>query len=334
MRSAAPQKILIIRFSSIGDIVLTFSVVSAIRSLFPQCQIDFVTKKQYASLLEASPELHQVFLFNDSLTELRKQIDFKQYDAVFDLHHNIRTRLLLFGTSAPIYRYPKNNIEKWLLTTFKIFPKKRTHVVERYLQPLRHVIAHFHPLHAVFQYNIPSEAQFDIASRFQIDPEKYVAIAIGAQFATKRLPTDLLIQLIDELRLPIVILGGKEDMHTAEQILKSCQRAKIISAVGLLSIHESAWLVKNAKALLTHDTGLMHIAASFDVPIHVIWGNTVKDFGMYPYRLEQENVFHYEVQNLTCRPCSKIGFQQCPKGHFSCMRNQDLVQIAAALNRD
>ncbi len=332
MRNAVPQKILIVRFSSIGDIVLTFSVVSTIKSLFPHCQIDFVTKKQFAALLQACPELDRVFLLNDSLSELRKQIDFKEYDAVLDLHHNLRTRLLLLGSSAPVYRFPKNNIEKWLLTTFKVFPKKRIHVVERYLQPLHRLLADFHPFHAASQYYIPQDAHFDIASRFDVAPQTYIAIAIGAQFATKRLPTDLLIELIEQLKHPVVILGGKEDLQTVDLILKSCQQTKVVSAVGAASIHESAWLAKNAKALLTHDTGLMHIAATFEVPIHLIWGNTVKDFGMYPYRLEQENVFHYEVAHLACRPCSKIGYQQCPKGHFSCMRKQDLTQIAAALN--
>jgi ADP-heptose:LPS heptosyltransferase len=103
--------------------------------------------------------------------------------------------------------------------------------------------------------------------------------------------------------------------------------------VGQLNIHGSAWLVKNAAALLTHDTGLMHIGACFEVPIHLIWGNTVKDFGMYPFRLEQENCFQYEVENLKCRPCSKIGFQNCPKGHFACMRQQDLDFISTQLNQ-
>jgi ADP-heptose:LPS heptosyltransferase len=147
------------------------------------------------------------------------------------------------------------------------------------------------------------------------------------------MPTDLLIQLIGQMTLPIVLLGGREDLQTAELIIENCRQNELVSAVGQTSIHESAWLVQNAKALLTHDTGLMHIGASFELPIHVIWGNTTRDFGMYPYRLEQEEVFHYEVADLACRPCSKIGHQQCPKGHFDCMRKQDLQQIAAALNQ-
>jgi ADP-heptose:LPS heptosyltransferase len=333
MRGTAPQKILIVRLSSIGDIVLTFPVVAALKSLFPSCQIDFVTKKQFASLLEACPGINQVFLFDSSVSKLRQQLDFKHYDAVFDLHHNLRTRLLLFACTAPVYRFPKSNIQKWFLTKFKVRPKQRSHVVERYLEPLQRIVQDWKPLAGTLKYEIPTSAQFDLETRFQIRPKTYIAVAIGAQFATKRLPTDLLIQLIGQVKLPIVLLGGKEDLKTAEFVLKNCHHPNVISAVGHTNIHESAWLAKNAKALLTHDTGLMHIGASFEVPIHLIWGNTTPDFGMYPYRLEQQDVFHYEVADLACRPCSKIGYQQCPKGHFDCMRKQDLKGIAAALNR-
>lgn len=333
MRGEAPKKILLVRFSSIGDIVLTFPVVAAIKSYLPDCQIDYVTKQHFAILIEACPQINQTFLLENSLSQLRQQIDFTQYDAVFDLHHNLRTRLLLQACGATVYRFPKNNLQKWMLTKFKLRPKLRTHVVERYLQPLFQLVSDLKPLHSPLNYVIPISAQFDVQARFQVKPKTYTALAIGAQFATKRLPTDLLIQLIEQFSHPIVILGGKEDLETAELILKNCFGNKVISAVGQTNIHESAWLIQNAKALLTHDTGLMHIGASFDLPIHVIWGNTTRDFGMYPYRLEQEYIFHYEVEHLACRPCSKIGHQACPKGHFDCMRKQDLAQIAAALNQ-
>jgi len=158
------------------------------------------------------------------------------------------------------------------------------------------------------------------------------ALAIGAQFATKRLPTDLLIELVDKLTFPVLLLGGPEDVEVAEKIVAETIKTNVYSTVGKCAIHESAWLVKNASALVTHDTGLMHIGASFDIPLHVIWGNTIRDFGMYPYRSEQEEVFQYEVDGLSCRPCSKIGHQSCPKGHFDCMRKQDLNKIATAVN--
>jgi heptosyltransferase-2 len=231
-----------------------------------------------------------------------------------------------------VFRFPKNNLEKWLLTTFKISPKKRKHVVERYLSTLSSLLSDWPIDTATYQYSIPTAARFDIQTRLNLAPKSYVAIAIGAQFATKRLPTDMLIDLIKKLDGRVLLLGGKEDQTASNAVLDACKGQKVVSAVGLTNIHESAWLVKNARALVTHDTGLMHIGASFDVPLHVIWGNTIRDFGMYPYRLDQEEVFQYEVTGLSCRPCSKIGHQSCPKGHFFCMRKQDLNKIAWAVN--
>ena len=331
MPNSSPKRILIIRFSSIGDIVLTFTVASTIKSLYPHCTIDFITKPQFKELLNACPDLDTIYTLTGTVAQLRKEIDFNQYDAILDLHHNLRSRILLGFQFGKVYRFPKNNIEKWLLTTFKTRPKIIRHVTERYLETLsaytKAPIVGIAPA-----YRVPDASKIDIKETFQVEPSKYVAVAIGAQFATKRMPTDLLVELIQKINLPVLLLGAKEDQLTANEILEQCTSNIIFSAVGTATIHESAWLVKNAKALLTHDTGLMHIGASFEVPLHVIWGNTTRDFGMYPYRVEQEQVFNYEVSGLSCRPCSKIGHQSCPKGHFSCMRQQDLVAIAHAIN--
>lgn len=333
MSSSNPKRILIVRFSSIGDIVLTFPVVAAIKSLFPDCKIDYVTKQNFKVLLEGCPAIDEVFLLEDSLQALRRKINLAQYDAILDLHNNLRTRLLFGFHLKRVFRFPKNNLEKWLLTTFKIFPKQRKHVVERYLSTLSKFVSDWPIATANNPYSIPIAAQFDIQARFDLVPKTYVAIAIGAQFSTKRLPTEMLIELVKKIDGPKLLLGGKEDQAASSAILDTCKGQHLISAVGLTDIHESAWLVKNSRILLTHDTGLMHIGASFEVPLHVIWGNTIRDFGMYPYRLEQEEVYHYEVADLPCRPCSKIGHQSCPKGHFACMRKQDLTGIAAAMNQ-
>jgi ADP-heptose:LPS heptosyltransferase len=331
MPNSSPKRILIIRFSSIGDIVLTFTVASTIKSLYPHCTIDFVTKPQFKELLNACPDLDTIYTLTGTVAQLRKEIDFNQYDAILDLHHNLRSRILLGFQFGKVYRFPKNNIEKWLLTTFKIRPKIIRHVTERYLETLsaytKAPIVGIAPV-----YRVPDASKIDIKETFQVEPSKYVAVAIGAQFATKRMPTDLLVALIQKINLPVLLLGAKEDQITANQILDQCTSNIIFSAVGIATIHESAWLVKNAHSLLTHDTGLMHIGATFDIPIYVLWGNTIRDFGMYPFRLAQDQIHHFEVPDLACRPCSKIGHQSCPKGHFSCMRQQDLAAIAHAIN--
>lgn len=332
MANKAPRKILIVRFSSIGDIVLTFPVVTAIKSMYPDCSVDYATKQSFQTLLEACPQIDSVFTLKNSLHALRQELNLSQYDAILDLHNNLRTRILLRFYLTNVFRFPKKHLQKWLLTTFQIFPKKSQHVVERYLSTLSAVLPDWQTEQFSYKYEIPQQALFDIQARFELAPKSYLAIAIGAQFGTKRLPTDLLIALIKKIKDPVLLLGAKEDQIVAQTIQENCVNQVVCSAVGQTSIHESAWLVKNANGLLTHDTGLMHIGAAFSLPLYVVWGNTIKDFGMYPYRLNQAEVFHFEVADLSCRPCSKIGFQSCPKGHFSCMRKQDLAQIAQAIN--
>lgn len=332
MHLVEPQKILLVRFSSIGDIVLTFPVAAAIKSLYPDCQVDYVTKPQFSTLLQACPEIDTIYTLNGTIQQLRKEINFRQYDAIFDLHHNLRTRLLLLFQNSKVYRFPKNNFQKWLLTTFKIKPQQRQHVVERYLSTLTRYASSWTPLQVSSKYVVPSAAQIDLQTQFELSPKTYVAIAIGAQFATKRLPTDLLTDLVNKLSFPVLLLGGKADVIAAEKILADTIKKDVYSAVGKCAIHESAWLVQNSKCLITHDTGLMHIGAAFQLPLFVIWGNTSPDFGMYPYRPEQEDVAYFDVPELSCKPCSKIGFQSCPKGHFDCMRKQDISLIAQRVN--
>ena len=115
-------------------------------------------------------------------------------------------------------------------------------------------------------------------------------------------------------------------------IVQALPGKPILNACGAYSIHQSASLVEQSRALITHDTGLMHIGAAFGKKIITIWGNTVPEFGMYPYRADPESV-NFEVEGLKCRPCSKIGHQKCPKKHFKCMLQQDLDGIAATALR-
>lgn len=331
MRSRIPQRILLVRFSSIGDIVLTFSVATTIKSLYPNCSVDFVTKAGFKELLEACEDIDHVYTLDGSLQQLRNKIDFTQYDAILDLHHNLRTRLLLRFQFGKVYRFPKNNLEKWLLTTFKVKPKQIRHITERYLETLR-VFTKTNITGTAPKYLIPTEAKIDLEQTLQLAPKKYVALAIGAQFATKKLPIDLLIELVNKIQLPVLLLGGKEDTKDAEFIISAVNKKDVYSAAGSATIHESAWMLKNSICLVTHDTGLMHIGATFDIPMMVIWGNTTPDFGMYPFNTNRGSIEFFQSENLSCRPCSKIGHQQCPKGHFKCMRNQDIDLLAKRVN--
>ncbi|MEN9699599.1 MAG: hypothetical protein RLZZ301_797 [Bacteroidota bacterium] len=333
MSRIQPKKILIVRFSSIGDIVLTFPVVAALRLRFPDAQIDYVTKKAFASVLEACPELTHTYFLETSLAALRKQVPLRQYDLILDLHHNLRTRLFTGFSNRHVYRFPKQNGYKLMLTIFKRRIGKSRPVVNRYLEPLARYLGENLLQAPPNPFTIPYVAQFDIKSRFNTEPGSYIAVAIGAQFATKRMPNEILVSIFSQLKHPILLVGGPEDVNRAKQLQEALPNQALISAVGQTSLLESAWLVKNAKVLLTHDTGLMHIGACFELPLVVVWGNTSPDFGMAPFRMNQTGVYSFEVTNLDCRPCSKIGHQSCPKKHFQCMQHQDTKAIAEVLNQ-
>jgi len=324
------MKILVLRFSSIGDIVLTTPVVRQLKTQVPNAQVHFATKPAYRSLLEANPHVTKTHVLSGSLGELVRELRAERFDFIVDLHNNLRTRLIrLQLPGVPGRAFDKLNLQKWLLVNFKINKLPPVHIVDRY----RAAAA---PLGirddgGGLDYFIPPGQEVDVAAALPAGfrPGEYAAVAIGAQHATKRLPVEKLIELVTRLApRPVVLLGGPEDESTGHVIELAFQPATysatsllIHNACGRFSLHQSASLVRQAAFVVSHDTGLMHIAAAFGKEVFSVWGNTVPEFGMYPYRTPFQAL---EVPGLTCRPCSKIGFAACPQGHFRCMRAQEL----------
>jgi ADP-heptose:LPS heptosyltransferase len=166
----------------------------------------------------------------------------------------------------------------------------------------------------------------------------YVGIVIGAAHNTKKYPVHKLKDLCAQLDHPVILLGGKEDREDGDEIA-AVDPIKIYNACGKFSINESADLVRKAKLIVSNDTGLMHIAAAFKKPIISLWGNTVPSFGMYPYYdenfLQRYNKPYdiLQVNKLRCRPCSKIGYNKCPLGHFKCMEKIEVKEVLDAIHR-
>ncbi|RYY20024.1 MAG: glycosyltransferase family 9 protein [Cytophagaceae bacterium] len=328
------MKILVLRFSSIGDIVLTTPIVRQLKTQVPGAQVHFATKPAYRSLLEANPYVDKTHVLSGSLGELVRKLRAERFDFIVDLHNNLRTRLIrLQLLGVPGRAFDKLNFQKWLLVNIKVNQLPHVHLVDRY----RAAAA---PLGirddgGGLDYFIPPGQEVDVASALPAGfrPGEYVAVAIGAQHATKRLPPEKLVELVAQLApRPVVLLGGPEDKSTGHVIELACQQPAqplshsathplIHNACGQFSLHQSASLVRQAAFVVSHDTGLMHVAAAFGKEIFSVWGNTVPQFGMYPYRTAFQAL---EVPGLRCRPCSKIGFAQCPQGHFKCMRDQNL----------
>jgi ADP-heptose:LPS heptosyltransferase len=316
------MKFLVIRFSSIGDIVLTTPVVRCLKKQVPGADIHFLTKKSFSSILESNPYVDQIHILEDDIDSLIKKLKDEEFDCIIDLHNNIRTLRVKRALNIKSYTFQKLNVQKWLMTNLKWNILPNIHIVDRYLD----TVSSFGVVNdgAGLDFFIPANEVFEIDQLPELCQKGYVGIVTGAAHATKRIPLKKLKEICMAMNLPVVLLGGKEDMKTGE-LLAALDPQRIVNACGKLTINQSASLVAQARVILTPDTGLMHIAAAFKKPIVAVWGNTIPQFGMYPYTGHLSSPFvNMEVQGLSCRPCSKIGYDACPKKHFRCMEEQDI----------
>ncbi len=322
------KKILIIRFSSIGDIVLCSPVIRCTKKAYPKAEIHFITKKEYASLVETNPFISKTYLIDEK--DVKPHIPFLQkenYELIIDLHKNLRSFRLKSQLKGEKTTFNKLNVRKLLYCRLKINILPKKHLVDRYFDALK-------------KYNINNDnlgLDFFLPETISVNlpTENYIAIVIGAKFATKQMPAALIAEIISKTTKGCILLGGKADIPLADEIMQLANTERIHNFCGKLELLESAFILKNAATVLTNDTGLMHIAAAFSKKIISVWGNTVSDFGMYPYMPKKEegkDYFIVEVKNLRCRPCSKIGYKKCPKKHFHCMKKQNATEIAALLN--
>jgi ADP-heptose:LPS heptosyltransferase len=321
------MKVLVVRFSSIGDIVLTTPVIRGLKKQMG-AEVHYLTKSNFQEVLAANPYIDQIHLLNHTnWSEIVSKLKAEKFDYIIDLHHNIRTLKLKLALGVKAFSFDKLNIQKWLLVNLKINRMPALHIVDRYLACVKSIGVN-KDLQGL-DYFIGTNDEVSLSSLPLAFQNGYIGLVIGAQHFTKRLPKEKLNVLLQRLTQPVVILGGPTDAELAEELSKKAPN-RIFNACGKYNLNQSASLVKQAQKIICNDTGLMHIAAAFQKEIHLLWGNTIPAFGMGPYAIE--NAYHYEVPHLNCRPCSKIGFQQCPKGHFHCMNQQDIKKLINQLS--
>lgn len=311
---------LIIRFSSIGDIVLTSPVVRCLKQQVEDAEIHFVTKQQHASLVTANPFIDKVHLLSGNMNQLISQLKVEKFDYVIDLHNNFRSRQIKLRLGVPSYTFDKLNIQKYLLVNLRINRLPRKHVVDRYMETLNDFAVRNDG--KGLDFFIPDKEAFDSASLPGEFRSGYIAFVIAGTWNTKKLPVDKVAELCKRINYPVILLGGEEESQDGEKISRICGDMTLNMA-GKLTLWQSSSLVRDASLVLTNDTGLMHIAAAYKKKILSFWGNTVPQFGMSPYGASPSSAF-MEVTGLKCRPCSKLGFKSCPKGHFMCMQDQDI----------
>lgn len=322
-------KLLIIRFSSIGDIVLTSPVVRCIHEQRPDIAIHYLTKKRYAEIVLSNPYINKVYYFENELNEVIPALKSENYDLILDLHKNIRSNYIIASLKKPFRSFNKLNLEKWLMVRLKINILPNKHIVGRYLEPAS--VLNIENDSKGLDFFIPSENEISIEKEYPALSQGYVAFVIGGNHNTKIFPADLASNVINNVKFPIVLLGGRDDYERGT-IIETMTAGRAINLCGKLSLMQSASLVRQASVIISNDTGLMHIAAAFNKPIVSVWGNTVPEFGMYPYLKNGTPSLIAEVKNLSCRPCSKLGFKKCPLKHFNCMRQQNINEITSFVN--
>lgn len=324
------MKVLIIRFSSIGDIILTSPVARCLKEQLPGTEVHFLTKRAFTPLVQYSPHVDRVHALDDDLGAIIGSLRKESFDLVVDLHHNLRTKRVKMGLGSPAKSFPKLNYEKWVMVNFKKNILPPVHIVDRYLDTVQHLGVK----------NDGKGLDLFIPQDQEVAPEQlpashrngYVALCTGAGHATKQLPRHKLVELAGKLQGPLVVIGGPDDQATGRAIADAVG-ARAFDATGRFSLLGSASLINQARAVVAQDSGAMHMASAFQRPIASIWGNTIPEFGMGPCIPQHpERVLISEVKGLDCRPCSKIGFDKCPKGHFHCMEWQDLDAVAAWVN--
>ena len=316
------MRLLFIRFSAIGDIVLASAAFRCAKQQLPGVEIHLLTKRSMNLVTEANPYIDQFHYFDGDLDSVIAELKAIKFDYIIDLHKNLRSFRIRLALGVPVLAYEKLSVEKFLLTKFHVNRMPNRHISLRSVDALA-------SLGVVYDgkgldYFIPETVQ--VPALF---PNGYLALVIGASYVTKKLPLESLKQLVKLIPHPIVLIGGPEEKSDGAE-LALIDPDRIINTCGTYSLHESAALVRDARVVISHDTGLLYIACAFEKNVIAIWGATSPALQVEPMMPEgtKAHVFQAIVPNLTCQPCSNFGTKTCPKGHFNCMRQQDLPKIA------
>ncbi|SMO68185.1 glycosyltransferase family 9 protein [Solitalea koreensis] len=318
-------KILILRFSSIGDVVWTTPVIRAVKQQLPNVELHFAVKSVFKDIVAANPYIDKLHLLTkENLKELTQQLKEEQFDYVIDLHNNLRTRFIKSKLGGKHFTYKKLSVRRFLFIHFKwkVFPD--IPVVERYLKTVESLGVRNDG--KGLDYFISPENEIKLSDLPAALQNGYDAFVIGGSAFTKLLPFNKMVELCNKINRPIALIGGKEDIEPGDKLqayyeekIKNNPDALIhpvINFSGKLNISQSASMVKQAGRVFGHDTGLTHIGAAFHDTVYSIWGTT-SPISFRPYC---KNPVVFENNNLNCRPCSKAGRDSCPQGHFKCMR--------------
>ncbi|MCK5533469.1 glycosyltransferase family 9 protein [bacterium] len=334
------KKVLVIRLSSLGDVVLSTVVLGNIREKYADAYIAVLVKEEFMDIFKANPYLDEIIVFSkkDSLTDKIKQIRRQKFNLVIDLHHNLRSHIITFFSGAnKKIRYKKDIFARRYLVYRKKLKHPIKHTVERYLEAISRVnikIKYKNPQIFLTEEDI-KQAKIRIKSVRSNLPQVLIGVNLGAKHKTKKMfsskYTELIQKLLEKNYTP-VLLGGKEDLEFTKKIISGFgpyTLHEIFNLVGKTDLRGLIALIKMCKVLITPDTGAMHIAAALEIPVVALFGPTTLDFGFGPWEKNKIII----QKDLPCRPCSLHAKDKCPKKTFDCLNLISTEEIINAVDK-
>jgi ADP-heptose:LPS heptosyltransferase len=332
LQPPSQPKILIIRLSSIGDIVLTTPVIRAVNEQLPEAKVHFLVRKDLFSVVENNPHIHKVHIYDpENVSQTIDELRQEQFTVVIDLQKTLRSRKVVCSLKVPSYTFCKHNLSKWICYRLKMNGMPETHIVERYFEAVKEL--NVHNDHQGLEFYIPENQGFEEDDLPMMFEDGFVAIVLAAQHFTKRIPVSKVVEIGSILHKPIMLLGGKDVYEEGEQVVAQLGE-RATNGCGKYTLYQSAAILQHADCVITGDTGLMHISAALHKPTAAIFGSTIPEYGYYPYMPGERDKFrNFEVCPLNCRPCSKFGSSKCRRKHFKCMKNISATEVAEWVNR-
>lgn len=303
------KKILVIRLSSFGDIILSFPLLKLLNKSFPGAEIHFLTKSIYTEVAALNPYIDKIIEFGGSVNETRKKIKNSKYDLILDIHKNFRSIYASIFTGSKVRRYYKDNFRKFLLVKFKwnLF-REIIPVYKKYIFAISDLIKENGTEFTT------SELKFD---KNRIYDFEYIVISPSSRHFTKTYPAEKFIDYINSNPDKKYILTGDNsdrDNNICSHIESKC--GNTLNLCGKLDINKLASVIYHSEYVICNDSAILHLSEALGKKVIAIFGSTVKEFGFFP-QLEQSVLI--QINELKCRPCTHIGRESCPLGHFKCM---------------
>ena len=324
-----PRKILVIRFSSLGDLVLTTPIFRELKRFYPDAEITLLTSSGLGSVLDNNPQIDHVIMH--SRKETRMQLKFliqnlrkEKYDLIYDAHRSLRSIWIVWNLSGfgilkkpEVWSINKRSWQRSLLIRLKLNLLKKTDPQRLHLlRPLQtHTNLELHNQTELFPDESAILRTQEFLKKHNLQPKQFVAIGPSASYPLKCWPLEyfqVLISNLLEQGWHVVLVGASDEKETTQ--LEEEFSGRVQSVAGLFSPLESAELLRHASIVVTNDTSVGHLAEAMRTPALVLFGATVREFGYAPFLQESKMLETSEV--LYCRPCSRDGRGECHNPNY------------------